>query len=197
MKRRYEQKERAESTQETRRRIAAVTADLHQSIGPRATTVSEIARRAGVGRLTVYNHFPEEADLVAACQAHWLGLHPPPAPAAWMAIADPRQRLRQVLADLYRFYGETADMTANVLRDAPALPSFAQVLERIEAAQASTVRLLAEGFAADGKKGRYLAATLAVAIGFPTWERLVRQGGLDAGEAIELASGWVEAVITI
>jgi AcrR family transcriptional regulator len=39
---------------------------LHESVGPRATTVSAIAEGAGVTRLTVYRHFPDELSLVSA-----------------------------------------------------------------------------------------------------------------------------------
>ncbi|MCY7302061.1 MAG: TetR/AcrR family transcriptional regulator, partial [Thermoleophilia bacterium] len=42
-----------------------------RTVGPAATQISEIARRAGVQRVTVYNHFPDEASLFAACSAHW------------------------------------------------------------------------------------------------------------------------------
>ena len=38
--------------------------ELHKEVGPAQTTIAEIARRAGVQRLTVYNHFPTKPDLV-------------------------------------------------------------------------------------------------------------------------------------
>ena len=47
-KRRYELKQRAERQEETRRRIAAATAALHEEVGPARTTISAIAARAGV-----------------------------------------------------------------------------------------------------------------------------------------------------
>ncbi|MBA2357350.1 MAG: TetR family transcriptional regulator, partial [Actinobacteria bacterium] len=37
--------------------MAAVTAALHEEVGPARTTIAEIARRAGVQRLTVYKNF--------------------------------------------------------------------------------------------------------------------------------------------
>ena len=49
---------RAERQQETRRRIEATIA-LHEEIGG-GTTITAIAERAGVSRLTVYRHFPDE-----------------------------------------------------------------------------------------------------------------------------------------
>ena len=71
-KRRYELKARAARQADTRERIVKATVDLHKEVGPARTTVAEIARRAWVQRLTVYNHFPEDSQLLAACQGHWL-----------------------------------------------------------------------------------------------------------------------------
>src|ERR671932_73649 len=50
--RKYELKARAESQRETRDRIARVAAELHEEKGVAQTSVSEIARRAGVTRVT-------------------------------------------------------------------------------------------------------------------------------------------------
>ena len=77
-KRKYELKARAEAQEETRARIAAAAAALHEEVGIGQTTVADIARRAGVQRLTVYNHFPDLDALLPACTAHWLGEHPRP-----------------------------------------------------------------------------------------------------------------------
>src|SRR5205823_12182624 len=100
--RKYALKVRAEKQAETRRRIVEATVALHQEVGPARTTVAEIARRAGVQRLTVYNHFPEEAELFAACQGHFLAQHPLPDFAEALALADPHARVQPVLRALYR-----------------------------------------------------------------------------------------------
>jgi AcrR family transcriptional regulator len=60
VKRKYELKARAAKQEETRRRITEATVALHEEVGPARTTVAEVARRAGVTRLTVYNNFPAE-----------------------------------------------------------------------------------------------------------------------------------------
>ena len=60
MGRSYQLKRRAERQDETRQRIIEATIELHQTVGPAATTVTDIAQRAGVGRVTVYRHFPDE-----------------------------------------------------------------------------------------------------------------------------------------
>ncbi|MBA3358820.1 MAG: helix-turn-helix transcriptional regulator [Thermoleophilaceae bacterium] len=63
----YELKRRAELQEETRRRIVEAAIELHQTIGPAATTFTDIAARAGVGRVTVYRHFADEDELAGAC----------------------------------------------------------------------------------------------------------------------------------
>src|ERR687895_2399492 len=100
-KRKYDLRARAERQEETRRRIAAATAELHEEVGPARTTVAEIARRAGVQRLTVYNNFPDEYELFAACQGHFIAENPPPDLSATLAIEGPRERLEAVLRPLY------------------------------------------------------------------------------------------------
>ena len=96
-KHRYEMKKRAERQRETRRRIVEATVELHRTRGPANTTISEIAKRAGVNRLTVYNHFPDMTDLLRACSRSWTERHPAPDPTPWARIGDPQQRLRTAL----------------------------------------------------------------------------------------------------
>src|SRR5215218_1332314 len=95
--RKYELKARAESQERTRQRIAKAAAELHEEVGPAETTVAEIARRAGVSRLTVYKHFPDNAALYPACSAHYVSEHPLPDCAAARAPEDPVDRVRSLL----------------------------------------------------------------------------------------------------
>src|SRR3954449_8959134 len=103
-KRRYELKARAEAQQATHDRIAAAASALHEEVGIGNTTVADIARRAGVQRLTVYKHFPDLNALLPACTAHWLTEHPAPDIEAAFGHADPAERLRAVLAAFYAWY---------------------------------------------------------------------------------------------
>src|SRR3954469_10437875 len=109
-KRKYEMKARAEAQEATRARIAAAASELHGEVGPARTTVADIARRAGVQRLTVYNHFPDLAALLPACTAHWLDEHPMPDLSPAFAQPEPVHRLRVALRLLYAWYRETAPM---------------------------------------------------------------------------------------
>src|SRR5436305_9075314 len=122
-KRKYELKARADAQEETRRRITEATVGLHLEVGPAQTTISEIAKRAGVQRLTVYNNFPDELSLLGACSAHYGAQHPPPDPAAWTGVRDPGRRTRAALEAIYGYYRETEAMTGKVVRDAHVMPA--------------------------------------------------------------------------
>ena len=66
-KRKYRLNQRAVQQQQTRERIVEAIIALHKEIGPAATTVSAVAERAGVQRLTVYRHFADERAMLKAC----------------------------------------------------------------------------------------------------------------------------------
>ena len=185
-RRKYELKRRAERQAETRQRIAAATAALHQEVGPARTTISAIAARAGVERLTVYRHFPEEQALLEACQRHFLSEHPPPDPAPWAAIADPARRLRVALGEVYAFHRATEAMTANVLRDAPVMPALAAVLGEMARYLAAVVALLAEGWRAPDDRRDLQRAALGHALDFETWRSLTRRQGLTDEQAVSV-----------
>ena len=118
MTRKYELKKRAETVEETRRRIVEAAVELHGTVGPARTTVSAIADRAGVQRQTYYRHFPSERELLTACSGLWEEQHPPPDPEGLRALSDGLERLRAGLTGLYAFYEEGEGMLANVVRDA-------------------------------------------------------------------------------
>src|SRR4051794_36441807 len=180
--RRYELRARAEKAAETRRRITEATVALHEEVGPARTTVAEVARRAGVQRLTVYNHFPSEGELFAACQAHFLMANPPPDVSAALAEPDPERRARAVLELLYGWYRRTEAMTANVARDAESMPELAAVLAERDAAMQQLARALT-----GGRRGARARALAALALDFNTWRALTRAGLSDADAAATMA----------
>lgn len=176
-KRRYELKARAESQQATRDRIAAAAADLHAEVGIGKTTVADIARRAGVQRLTVYNHFPDLEALLPACTAHWMAASPPPDLTDALALSDPVERLRTALTALYGWYRATAPMQRRVFGERASVPELDAWMVR------SADRTLAG--LADALSAGLRRPLVAVALDFWTWERLDREG-LDDAAAAEL-----------
>ena len=187
-KRKYELKARAEAQEETRRRITEATVALHQEVGPARTTISEVAKRAGVQRLTVYNNFPDEASLLGACSAHYIAQHPPPDPAEWQSVRDPVRRARAALTSLYGYYRATEPMTGNVMRDAPVMPALAAVVEQGWTPFLAGLRDdLASAFERGGAQNRRLRAALGVALRFETWRALARDESMSDEDAADLA----------
>jgi AcrR family transcriptional regulator len=192
--RRYKLKERARRQEETRRRITEATVALHEEVGPAATAISEIARRAGVQRVTVYKHFPDEGSLFAACSAHWTAAHPRPDLDAWREIDDPAQRTRTALRDLYAYYAENSQTLGHVTRDARAIPALREVLdESIGPYLAEVADLLIKPWKLRGGRRDRLVAQLDLVLPFEGWQLLSRRTGGDARKAADLAAALVRA----
>jgi AcrR family transcriptional regulator len=192
-KRVYRKRARAEAEEETRLRITEAIMHLHEEVGPARTTVSAIADKAGVQRATVYRHFPDVEAQVAACSAHWLSLHPPPDPSPWLEIADPDERLRAALQDLYQWYEATEPMVRKLYRDAPLVPSVRTRMDGRASAMERTAELLLAGRGLRGARKRRALAALGHALAFGTWLSLVGEQGLTNDQAVELMAGMVAA----
>lgn len=174
---------RADDVQETRRRIVEAAVRLHGTIGPAATTISALAEEAGVTRLTVYRHFPDDLALFTACSAHWASTQTFPDPTAWRTVQDPEQRLRVALADLYRFYREGQQMLTRVRRDRAALPP--EVQQNTATVEAGYRAELLRPFGSRGRHRKRLEAVLGHAISFWTWHSLCLDNGLSDDEAVD------------
>ena len=168
---------------------------LHEEVGPAATTVSAIAELAGVTRLTVYRHFPDDSALIAACSAHWRGLHPAPDLAGWAAVADPEERLRTALAETYAWARTAAPMLSKIYRDLDAMPAF--VGENIAREQQERVTVLMKGFGCRGRAATRLSAAIGHALHVGTWESLCDRGGLRDDEAVDLMTAAVLAAVAV
>ena len=172
-------------------RITEAAVELHRTLGPANTKVTEVAKLAGVSRMTVYNHFPTEVDLFAACSTHWATQNPFPNPERWAAIDDPSERLVSALKELYGWYGLKEDMLGKVFRDTPVVPSLAKVMDGLWSTYVEElVRTLAHGWPVRGAETEELEATLRLVVDFGTW-RVLTGSGLDHGRAGELGARMV------
>lgn len=184
--RRYEKKRRAELEAETRRRITESAVELHGTLGPARTSISAVAERAGVRRSTVYRHFPDEVALFTACSTHFAESNPVPDLADWEAIADPDERLRTALDELYGYYRRTERMMDNLHRDSVTMPvvkrMFTPFREYLSAARETLIR----GRAVRGRRRGTVRAAIGHALAYPTWRSLSREQGLDDEQATEL-----------
>jgi AcrR family transcriptional regulator len=191
--RRYRKRRRAELERHTRERITEAAVRLHGSIGPARTTVSAVAREAGVQRGTVYRHFPTEESLFAACSAHYFASQPRPQPESWASIGDPGSRLRHALGDLYRWYRSTEQMLERTRRDAPLVEAMAGPVEAFLAYLGAVAEAILRGRRERGAARRRVAAAVGHAVAFSTWQSLTRDQGLEDDEAVALMAAMVEA----
>lgn len=191
-KRKYDQTRRAEQQDRTRQRIVEAMVAVHEELGPRAATVSAIAERAGVQRLTVYRHFPDDDALFAACTSHWLALNPPPDPDAWTRVAEPGARLQAALAALYGYYRRNRRMLAASYRDVDVVPALRKPMAAFDGLLDAIRDGLLEGFAAPA--ARRLRPVLGHALRFTTWNSLDREG-LDDAAMADLLRRWVDALV--
>ena len=186
-RRQYRLKARGDQQKATRLRIIQAAAALHDELGPARTTVSEIARRAGVQRLTVYNHFPDETDLFEACGAHWMAEHPLPDMSTAFADADAAEALRQVLTGLYGWYRQNQRSNEHLQRDRLLMPALDAVMSiRMDQQMVSLADTLAAGFKGADHPFEVRVA-VALALDFWTWRRLSHEGLTDAGAAAVMA----------
>jgi AcrR family transcriptional regulator len=190
----YRQHRRLESQAETRRRIVEATAALHEEVGPAATTISGIAERAGVQRLTVYRHFPDERALFEACSAHWSAAHPAPDPATWAGVRDPRRRLETALTALYDYYRRGATMLEKVLRDSQTEPVLAEVVAPFQTYLDGLAADLTVGWSPDPKGRPMLRAAIGHALEFETWRSLALRG-VGEEDAARLMAGMASASV--
>jgi len=184
--RKYQKKRRAERESETRQRIVEATVALHREVGPARTTISAIAERAGVERLTVYRHFPDERSMFEACTTHYATQVPGPDPAAWAEIEEPAERLRAALLAFYHYYRRAEDVLTHAVRDVPELPALAAVLRPQEEFVGRIRKDLVEVWGVEARRRARLGAAIAHALRFETWRSLARAEGLKDGEAADL-----------
>jgi AcrR family transcriptional regulator len=185
--RRYQLRKRAERQALTRRRIVDAALGLHGEVGPVRTTVSAIAIRAGVERLTVYRHFPDERALLAACADDLFARNPLPDMNGWFVERHPPVRLRRALGDLYAWYRATEPITAHLLRDAQELPALQAGLRPLTDPLAALPAALSEGWPTFGQNGRArLAGVIGHAVAVGTWQSLAVHRGLSDDEAADL-----------
>ncbi|MET7993407.1 TetR/AcrR family transcriptional regulator [Amycolatopsis sp. NPDC005232] len=192
----YRMRRRADAMEDTRRRITEAIVELHGSIGPARTTIAGIAETAGVQRHTVYRYFPTEEDQLAACAAHFWGLHPRPDLEGWQAVGEPAERITNALKQLYAFYSEVEPMLVNSLRDAVEMPAVERALESMAAFLEDATSLLSAGWSPARGRKRFVVAAVRHALAFDTWRSLVREAGLSTNDAAKLMATMVAAAKT-
>jgi AcrR family transcriptional regulator len=196
MARKYELRKRARSQEKTRQRIVEALVDLHPDVGPARTTVKAVAERAGVQRLTVYRHFPDETSMIRACSAHFIADNPLPDPDLWREIDDPYIRTERAISDLYSYHARTEPMMEKVFRDIEEVPALAEAVNAVASTMSYFARIVVERWGVDDENRNVLQAAVGHSFMFDTWRSLVRTQGLDQDQAVQLMTRFVACIAT-
>lgn len=181
----YRMRKRAEQVDQTRQRIVEAAVRLHETIGPARTTITGIAEEAGVTRLTVYRHFPDEQQLFATCTSHWSMLHPAPDPAEWRTVRGIEARARRALTELYPWFRTNADALYLFQRDAEVLPEW--VREELRAENVQMAESLVSGAGLRSRAAARLHAAAGHVVSYGTWRSLALEQGVSDEDAVDLA----------
>jgi AcrR family transcriptional regulator len=178
----YRMTKRADLQAGTRQRIVDAAIELHRTIGPAATTMTDIAEKAGIGRVTLYRHFADEMALSRACSGHYMTVNPLPVLIAPNARGSPLKLLRAGLQAAYAYHRANEAMFGHVMADARDHP--------VMAPYHAHWQQQAEALAALFSRSRvdHLVAGIGLAVTFDTWQMLARRQGLSDSEAAELMS---------
>lgn len=144
MPRIYRMKARADGQEQTRARILAATMALHDEKGVAATSLSDVAERAGVSASTVSRHFATVGDLVAFCGMHVWQLMQPPTPETAASVFDGAaslpERLDRLIDALDAFYERGAFRLKKAAQDRDRLPQLDGFLAAVEAGIAALIQ---------------------------------------------------------
>jgi AcrR family transcriptional regulator len=182
MARKYQQTKRAAAQEETRQRIVDAAIKLHQSKGPAATSMRDVAQEAGVGTVTVYRHFADDMELLGACSGTYFERHPLPDLEKWANVEGSEERFRHGLAAAYAFHRETGPMISSVIDDLRGSPIMAPYDNYWQAAG----EILLTAFPETERQDPLLKATIALALNFETWRMLAIHQGLSDEQVINL-----------
>lgn len=130
----------------TRSRVLSAVAALLESGGPGEVTHSSVARAAGVGRATVYRHWPRIDDLLADAIESRLGVTSPVTTGD--ALTDLRAMLLAIVAGV--FSDDRAVFFATLLIHGGDTPQLDALRREIIERRIGAIRALVARGAADG-----------------------------------------------
>lgn len=170
------------------------TVGLHAERGVTSTTYAMIAERADVAVPTVYNHFPNRAELLAACTGHVAAGAPSLGPQVFEGAPDVEARLRTLVRALFAYYRYASPWLSWGIHEACFVPELASLLERAGEGRRQLVALALEP--AFGKRAPAgLLALCEVLLDFPAWQRITTGSRLPDEEAETIVGDALVALV--
>jgi AcrR family transcriptional regulator len=175
----YRKRARAQQEDETRQRIVDAAIELHQTTGIMGSSIAAIAERAGVGRVTVYRHFPDYDAIIHACTTHYMGINPPPQVTDWEALVDPEVLLPTVVADVYDYFQANEPMFTQGATNSIYIPYLAERMVEIGMYWTGIRDWLITRLLNERMPTQDQAALVGLLLSFTGWQALVRQQQLS------------------
>jgi AcrR family transcriptional regulator len=183
--RRYRLERRAESAEETRRRIVEATQKLHAEQGIYATSMPQIAERAGVSVGTVYHHFPSYDDACAACSRYTAEMLPLPSVRVLAGLTGMDERVRRLAQEVFGFY-QRLPHYERVRSERWGMPAIAAYAESEESNRLALTAEALRPFGVEARLSRACSALLDVAV----YGTLTR-AGMTAAQAAEQVTAFI------
>jgi AcrR family transcriptional regulator len=184
-KRRYVQRRRAESAQQTRERVLEAARSSLRSGPLGAVKVDDIAREAGVARSTLYVLFGSRPGLLEAVADDLLEHAGFDRLVKAFRLPDARMALLESLRAGTEAYATDADLARSLLTLAATDPDAAGAVRRFERGRWPGMRNLAgrleaQGYLRDDVSRQEAAQILWVLTSFPTFDQLFRERALSS-----------------
>src|SRR5262245_46751866 len=182
-KRRYVQKRRAETAQETRERILDAARESLRSGPLGAVRVDEVARTAGVARSTIYVLFGSRSGLFDALGADLLERAGFQRIRDTFRLPDAREALVQSLRAGMDVYATEPELARSILVLAAIDPDAVAAVSRFDQGRwpgmlSLARRLDEQGYLRADMPHAEAAQILWTLTGFPTFDQLFRERGL-------------------
>ena len=181
---------RAETSAETRQRIVEATAALHSEQGVSATSLRDIAKRAGVSVGTAYHHFPTYDDAIRACGHYNHQIHPLPDASLFALANNLEARIEAFVTAIGAYYERCPWMEllrSERSRFAPldeGLKGFEGGLERLAQRAVGPLR---------GARSKATALSTLIAFADIAVFRILRERGMSLDEACAKVTGAIVA----
>ena len=173
-KRTYHLGRRAETAAETRQRLVEATFALHTQRGISATSLRDIAERAGVSVGTAYHHFPTYLDAVRACGAHTVATQPLPPETIFDGAESVGDRVGILVTELCGWY-ERNPWLERIRAERSSYPPVEEAMVGLERGIEQLARTAAR---CGADEARTIAALADVAV-----YSSLRRAGVPAGRA--------------
>lgn len=187
-KRTYNLGRRAETAAETRQRLIEATAALHEERGISATSLRDIAGRAGVSVGTAYHHFPTYLDAVQACGAHTMANAPLPPQSIFHGVDGPDERVHVLVRELCGWYGRNPWLE-RIRAERSLYPPVEEAMSALERGIEQLARVAAGGTA---EEARTIAALADVAV-YSSLRRTGVPAGRVPGRISEAIVAWLRS----